>query len=43
MDGFGDALSGVFFMAIGFLICLPLAIWKLVEIIIWVFKHLHWE
>jgi len=28
-------------MALGFLIILPLGIWKLVEIIIWVFNHIH--
>ena len=28
-------------MALGLLIILPLGIWKLIEIIIWVFNHIH--
>lgn len=28
-------------MALGFLIVLPLGIWKLIEILVWIFNHIH--
>lgn len=37
----GEAFKVVYYMALGFLIVLPLSIWKLVEIIIWIFNHIH--
>ena len=34
-------LSGLFFFVFGFFITVPFAIWKWVEIIIWLVKHIH--
>jgi len=33
--------SGVFLLAIGFFITVPFAVWKWVEIIIWLVNHIH--
>jgi len=33
-------MLGLFWIAI---IATPFAIWKIVEILIWIFKHLHWN
>jgi hypothetical protein len=39
----GDAIVGAMLLMIVLLcIFIPLGIWKLVEIIIWVVKHIHW-
>jgi uncharacterized membrane protein len=36
-QGLGDAITSLFaFMAIGLVISVPLAIWKFIEIIIWI-------
>lgn len=37
----GEAFRGVCVMALGFLISLPLIIWKLIDIILWIFNHIH--
>lgn len=37
----GEAFRGVCYMALGFLISLPLIIWKLIDIILWIFNHIH--
>lgn len=34
-----NAFDGLFAMAIGFLVTIPFALWKWIEIIIWVVKH----
>ena len=43
--GYGDAFEGVFVllkvMAIVLLFTIPLGLWKLVEIIIWLTKNVH--
>nr|DAY68206.1 MAG TPA: Protein of unknown function (DUF2852) [Caudoviricetes sp.] len=41
MNYFGIKTKTVCMMALGFLIVLPLGIWKLIEILIWVFNHMH--
>lgn len=39
-----DCLDRAFaVLTFGFLLCIPLAMWKLIEIAIWFFAHLHWE
>lgn len=39
---FGDDMfDGLFLMVFGFFLTLPFAIWKWVEIIIWIVKHVH--
>ena len=32
--------NGIKFAIIGFLVCVPFAVWKWIEIIIWVIKHI---
>lgn len=32
--------DGITFVLFGFLVCVPFAIWKWVEIIIWIVKHI---
>ena len=39
MSVVGDAISGVVFMAIYGLVITPLAIWKIVDIILWLFNN----
>lgn len=41
--GIGNFLNSLIAVAIIGLIMMPLGIWKLVEIIIWVCKHIHWN
>jgi hypothetical protein len=38
---FEDAWDGTIVMIIGFFVTLPFAIWKWVEIIVWIVKHIH--
>ena len=38
---FKDTFDALFLMVIGFFITVPFAIWKWVEIIIWIVKHIH--
>ena len=38
---FKGAFDSLFLMVIGFFITVPFAIWKWVEIIIWIVKHIH--
>ena len=33
--------DGITFVIIGFLVTVPFAVWKWVEIIIWIVKHVH--
>lgn len=37
----GEGFKGVCYMALLFLISLPLIIWKLIDIILWIFNHIH--
>ena len=37
-DGVGDAIMVMMIMLV---ITIPLGIWKLIDIIIWVYKHVH--
>jgi hypothetical protein len=39
-DALESAFDGLVFFAIGFFVILPLAIWKLVDIIMWVVSHI---
>jgi len=32
-------LDGVVYLAFGFFLTLPLAVWKVVDIVIWIFNH----
>lgn len=42
MQGIGDAIGNMFMaMLIALIIFVPLGIWKLVEIILWLVKHVH--
>ena len=47
MNGIGDAIGGaigsLFIIAVVGLVMMPLGIWKLIEIIIWACKHIHWS
>lgn len=38
---FEDAWKGITAMVIGFFVTVPFAVWKWVEIIIWVVKHVN--
>lgn len=38
MDGIGAAIKGLLFLCVIFV---PLGLWKLIEIIIWFFSHVH--
>ena len=40
MDGVGTALAALFAICV---VSVPLGLWKLVEIVIWVLSHLRWE
>lgn len=43
-SGIGDAFAGIFrFMFVLLCIFVPLGVWKMVEIIIYVSHHLHWS
>lgn len=39
MEGFESAIKSVFVLAIGFFVILPLAAWKVIDIVIWLFQH----
>jgi hypothetical protein len=39
----GNALKGVAGLAIAGLFAIPLAVWKLIDIVVWVSRHLHWN
>ena len=39
----GKAFEGLFTFTVIAFITIPFAIWKWIEIIIWVFKHLQWN
>jgi hypothetical protein len=39
----GDFGKGLLIITFGFFIALPLAIWKLIDFIIYLFKHLNWN
>ena len=39
-DGIGSAMIVAFVLLCIFV---PLGLWKLVEIAVWIFKHLHWQ
>lgn len=42
-SGIGGAIDAMFkLLIVSFFVAWPLAIWKLVEIIIWVYRHLEW-
>lgn len=42
MQGISDAIGNMFMaMLIALIIFVPLGIWKLVEIILWLVKHVH--
>lgn len=36
----GDMIAALFFLCVVFV---PLGLWKLIEIIAWVFHHVHWS
>lgn len=38
-SGIGDGIAVLFWIAV---VSVPLGLWKLVEILIWVFQHVHW-
>ena len=38
---FEGAWKGLMIMIIGFFVTVPFAVWKWVEIIIWIMKHVH--
>jgi hypothetical protein len=38
--GIGDAIFYLFIVAC---VAIPLAVWKLVDIAIWLFHHIHWS
>lgn len=37
----GERFGCMCYMVLGFFISLPLIIWKLIDIIIWAFSHIH--
>jgi hypothetical protein len=39
----GDFGKGLLIIVFGFFIALPLAIWKLIDLIIYLFQHLNWR
>lgn len=42
MSGIGDAMGELFaIMLWGLFLCVPLAVWKLIDIIIWLVKHIN--
>lgn len=42
VSGIGDAIGDLFkWMLIMLVVFVPLGVWKLVEIIMWLFKHVH--
>lgn len=44
LDGIGKAFDGlVQFCFLSLLIAWPLAIWKLIEIVVWFFRHISWQ
>lgn len=43
MDGFGAALGRAFeIMLVCCVIFVPLGLWKLVEIVLWLWRHISW-
>lgn len=38
---FEDVWKGITVIIIGFFVTVPFAIWKWVEIIVWIVKHIH--
>ncbi len=40
-DGFAGSLMVLFTLAIGFFLILPFAIWKWIDIIIWLWNNIH--
>lgn len=40
---FDDAFDALWLIVIGFFITVPFTIWKWVEIIIWIIKHVHFS
>jgi len=42
LSGIGDAINNlVGFLLIATIISIPLAIWKIIEIIIWIYRNVH--
>lgn len=35
----GELIAGLFILCVIFV---PLGLWKLIEILLWVFSHIHW-
>lgn len=44
MTGLSDFIDGIIkFAYFSFFVMWPLGIWKLVDIVYWVYTHLHWS
>ena len=38
---FGSAFAGLAFVFVAGLVAIPLGLWKLIEIVIWIYQHIH--
>jgi hypothetical protein len=43
MNGADFGLSSIFVLALAGLIAIPLAIWKVIDLLILLFSHIHWN